>query len=64
MSWLFELHKAQPVAHTIGAAGFVSVLGMAFGSLKLRGIGLGTAGVLFAGIIAGYFGNPVEPLYP
>src|SRR5438034_820438 len=31
MSWLFELHKTQPVAHTIGALAFVCVLGMALG---------------------------------
>jgi putative transport protein len=60
MSWLFELHKTQPVAHAIGALAFVCVLGMALGSLKFRGIGLGTAGVLFAGIIVGHFGNPVD----
>ena len=33
---------------------------MALGSLKFRGIGLGTAGVLFAGIVVGHFGNPVD----
>jgi putative transport protein len=60
MSWLLELHKTQPVAHTIGALAFVCVLGMALGSLKFRGVGLGTAGVLFAGIIVGHFGNPVD----
>jgi putative transport protein len=60
MNWLFELHKAQPIAHAIGALAFVCVLGMALGSLKFRGIGLGTAGVLFAGIIVGHFGNPVD----
>jgi putative transport protein len=60
MNWLFELHKTQPVAHAIGALAFVCVLGMALGSLKFRGIGLGTAGVLFAGIVVGHFGNPVE----
>ena len=60
MNWLFELHKTQPVAHAIGALAFVCVLGMALGSLKFRGIGLGTAGVLFAGIIVGHFGNPVD----
>jgi len=60
MSWLFELHKTQPVAHAIGALAFVCVLGMSLGSLKFRGIGLGTAGVLFAGIIVGHFGNPVD----
>jgi len=60
MSWLFELHRTQPIAHAIGAVAFVCVFGMALGSLKFRGIGLGTAGVLFAGIIVGHFGNPVE----
>jgi putative transport protein len=60
MSWLFDLHRTQPVAHAIGALAFVCVLGMALGSLKFRGIGLGTAGVLFAGILVGHFGNPVD----
>jgi putative transport protein len=60
MGWLFELHRTQPVAHAIGALAFVCVLGMALGSLKFRGIGLGTAGVLFAGILVGHFGNPVD----
>ena len=60
MNWLFELHRTQPIAHAIGALAFVCVLGMALGGLKFRGIGLGTAGVLFAGIIIGHFGNPVD----
>ena len=36
------------------------VAGMAVGSLKVCGVGLGTAGVLFAGILTGYFGKPVD----
>jgi len=60
MNWLFELPRTQPVAHAIGALSFVCVLGMALGSLKIRGIGLGTAGVLFAGIVLGHFGEPVD----
>ena len=60
MSWLFDLQRTQPVAHAIGALAFVCVLGMVLGSLKFRGIGLGTAGVLFAGIIVGHFGKPVD----
>lgn len=60
MSWLFELHKAQPIAHAIGVLAFVCVIGMAFGSLKFRGIGLGTAGVLFAGILVGHFGEQID----
>src|SRR3954447_13556679 len=60
MGWLFDLNRTQPIAHAIGALAFVCVLGMALGSLKFRGIGLGTAGVLFAGIVVGHFGNPVD----
>jgi putative transport protein len=60
MSWLFELHRTQPVAHALGVLSFVCVVGMALGSLKFHGIGLGTAGVLFAGIGLGHFGEPVD----
>ena len=60
MNWLFELHRTQPIAQAIGVLSFVCVLGMALGSLKFRGIGLGTAGVLFAGVIVGHFGNPID----
>ena len=60
MNWLYQLHTTQPVAHAIGALALVSVVGMALGSCKVRGVGLGTAGVLFAGIVAGHFGKPVD----
>jgi putative transport protein len=60
MNWLFDLHKTQPIAHAVGALAFVCVLGMTLGSLKIRGIGLGTAGVLFAGIFVGHFGHAVD----
>jgi putative transport protein len=60
MSWLFDLHRTQPIAQAIGVLASVCVLGMALGSLKFRGIGVGTAGVLFAGILVGHFGNPVD----
>jgi putative transport protein len=60
MNWLFQMHTAQPVAHAIGVLALVCVAGMAVGSLKVRGVGLGTAGVLFAGILTGYFGRPVD----
>ena len=60
MTWLFELHKTQPIAHAIGVLAFVCVIGMAFGSVKFRGIGLGTSGVLFAGILVGHFGEAAD----
>lgn len=55
MHWIRELHELQPIAHAVGMLALVCVLGMAFGSVKFRGIGLGTAGVLFAGILVGHF---------
>jgi uncharacterized transporter YbjL len=60
MAWLFELHKTQPIAFAVGMLAFVCLLGMALGSVKFRGIGLGTSGVLFAGILVGHFGQDVD----
>src|SRR6186997_1801034 len=60
MSWLFEIHRTQPVAHAVGVLALVCVIGLAIGSLKFRGIGLGTAGVLFAGILVGHFGAELD----
>jgi len=60
VSWLFQLHATQPVAQAIGVFALVCVAGMAIGSVKIRGIGLGTAGVLFAGLITGHFSKPVD----
>jgi putative transport protein len=38
MGWLFELHKTQPIAHAVGLLAFVSVVGMALGSVKVKGV--------------------------
>src|SRR5689334_19315264 len=60
MNWLFEIYKTHSVAHAISILALVCLAGMALGSLKVRGVGLGTAGVLFAGILTGAFGKPVD----
>jgi len=60
MNWLLQLDTINPVAHAVAAFALVCSAGMALGSVKVRGVGLGTAGVLFAGIIAGHFGKPVD----
>ncbi|MCA9137740.1 MAG: putative transporter [Planctomycetales bacterium] len=39
----------------------VAVSGLVFGSVRIRGIGLGPAGVLFAGILFGHFGATINP---
>jgi putative transport protein len=60
VGWLFQLHATHPVAQAIGVFALVCVAGLAIGSVKVRGIGLGTAGVLFAGLITGHFSKPVD----
>ena len=40
---------------------FVAVLGLALAHLKVRGVGIGIAGVLFAGIVLGHMGVVIEP---
>src|SRR5687768_3848446 len=60
MDWIFELQRTNPPAHAIGIISLVCVAGMSLGSVHVRGIKLGTAGVLFAAILAGHFGKPVD----
>ncbi len=45
MHWLSHLTSNSPVAHAIGILSLVCVAGMALGSLKVRGVGLVTAGL-------------------
>jgi putative transport protein len=60
VNWVFQTNSTYPVAHAIGILSLVCVAGLALGSAKIRGVGLGVAGVLFAGIVVGHFGKPVE----
>lgn len=57
---MINLAATHPVAHAVAVLALVCVAGLALGSVKFRGAGLGVAGVLFAGIIVGHFGKPVE----
>lgn len=60
MNWLFELYRTQPTAQAIAVISLVCATGMALGCVKLRGIGLGTTAVLFAGIVVGYVSQPID----
>jgi putative transport protein len=60
MNWLYQLPTTNPVAHAVGVLALVCMAGMALGSARVAGVGLGTAGVLFAGILTGHFGKPVD----
>lgn len=56
----FQISQTQPIAHAILVLSTVAVIGLAVGSVKFRGISLGSAGVLFAGILFGHFGERIE----
>jgi putative transport protein len=60
LEWLFELPRTNPVAHATGLLALVCAAGMALGSIKWKGIGLGSSGVLFVGILAAQFSQPVD----
>lgn len=61
MPWLASIENAQPVAWTVLVLSAVAILGFAIGSIRVRGVSLGVAGVLFAGIAFGHFGVKIEP---
>ncbi|HRT58274.1 MAG TPA: transporter, partial [Candidatus Paceibacterota bacterium] len=50
----------QPVAWAVLVLMLVAVAGLALSSFKVKGVGLGIAGVLFAGIAAGHLGLRIE----
>lgn len=52
--WFVTLLKVDSTARTVLVLGMVAAVGLALGSIKYRGIGLGIAGVLFSGLIAGH----------
>ena len=60
MDWFFDLQRTSPTAHAVAILSLVCVAGMSLGSIQVRGIKLGTAGVLFAAILTGHFGKPID----
>jgi len=55
-----QLAQTQTVAHALLILATVALSGLALGALRFRGIGLGTAGVLFAGILFGHYGERID----
>jgi putative transport protein len=60
MNWLENYATANPVAYSILLISLVAVVGLGFASLKIRGVGVGVTGVLFAGLIFGHLGFHLE----
>ena len=55
MAWFSDLLQGESVASSVLILALVAALGLALGSLKIKGIGLGIAGVLFSGLLFGHF---------
>lgn len=61
MEWLNALLFEEGIAHTILLYSIVISLGVLSGKIRIAGISLGAAFVLFAGLLAGHFGFTVNP---
>jgi putative transport protein len=61
MDWLTELITGDTVAHALLTLTLVAASGVLLGSLQIKGIGLGIAGVLFSGLLFGHFGFHINP---
>lgn len=55
MEWILQLFTGQSVAQTVMILSLVIALGVALGHVKVFGISLGIAGVLFSGLLFGHF---------
>ena len=60
MEWLFQLFTEFSVAQTILILSLVIATGLALGKLRIAGVGLGIAGVLFTGLACGHFRPPMN----
>jgi putative transport protein len=63
-NWLVDLFTRTDgptsVAHSVLVIMLVSAVGLALGDVKVRGVGLGIAWVLFAGLAVGGFGMSID----
>ncbi len=55
MDWLITLFSADSVARTVILLGIAGASGIALGKIRIFGISLGVAGVLFSGLLLGHF---------
>lgn len=61
MHLLTNLAASQPIAYAILILSFLALAGLSLGEIQVRGIKLGVAGVLFAGIVFGHFHLTLPP---
>lgn len=60
MTFLEQLNQTSPVAHDLLIFSIVVLAGIGLGNIRVAGVRLGVAGVLFAGLAASHFGLQPE----
>ena len=61
MDWLIDLFRSESVAQAVLILSLVAATGFFLGSVRIYGISLGVAGVLFSGLIFGHFHCAINP---
>ena len=61
MNWITDLLAGGSTAHTIFVLAIAIAFGLAIGQIRIFGISLGIAGVLFVGLALGHFGLSIQP---
>lgn len=61
MEFLENIKQISPHAEPILVISITAILGLLIGSVKVRGIKLGVAGMLFSGLLLGHFGFSLDP---
>lgn len=59
--FLDGIKEVSPHAEPILVLSLTAILGLLIGSIKVRGIKLGVAGMLFSGLLLGHFGLSLDP---
>jgi putative transport protein len=59
---MFNLGPIDSAAYSFVLLAVVAMGGLALGSIHIRGLGFGVAGVLFAGLVAGHLGYKLNPV--
>ncbi len=59
--FLEGIKEVSPHAEPILVISLTAILGLLIGSMKVRGIKLGVAGMLFSGLLLGHFGLTLDP---
>jgi len=58
---LEQVQKISPHAEPILVLALTTILGLLIGSIRVKGLKLGVAGMLFSGLIMGHFGVTLDP---